>query len=1017
MRVLPAILLLLALTVAFIASGHVTGPTRPLTIDGLRTRIPEQQTSLGAQLRVWAQQKYEATQAIAGRTGDPAYQLTDEQIAAVAPVHFGDLVGLSVEFKRDALDGLASVLAPRVQLVANYASAAEILVPVDAIAEFENSEQVARVNLTQPPNATVVVSEGVSLHGATIWQSAGFTGVGVKIGILDNSFAGFAALQDANELPSTVIAYCRVSSSVYTSNLDDCDNGGNDHGTAVVETLFDIAPDAEYYISDTNGTIQLRTAVDWMIGQGVDIITHSLDHEWEGYGDGSYFGSSKTLESVDIAIEAGILWLQAAGNTAHLNWQGPWIDADGDGYMEFEGGDELNPLVFTAGQTSIIHARWDGMWGGNTRDVDLHIIDTDRVTVLATSSEAGHSGGPNDIPRDNLFFTAPTAGTYYLALFGESLPTTPAWAQFRVDAGPIPQVMSSQTSLNSPAEGKNPGMLTVGAADWQTPSVIEFFSSRGPTVDGRIKPEIVAADCSSTVTFGPNAFCGTSQSTPHVAGLAALVLQRFPSLTPVELADYLKGNAEPRGTVPNNTWGWGFAQMSPSQSDAPTGVTAVAGSGLATVSWSAPAFDGGGTITGYTVTSNPGGITADVDGVTLSVDVTGLTSGTPYTFTVTTTNAAGTSDPSATSNEVTPTGNTPPTTLADAYGVNEDGTLIVDAVSGVLANDSDPQGDPMTAAEETGPSNGSLTFNSDGSFTYTPSGDFNGIDLFTYVVGDGSATSTPATVTITVNAVNDPPTFTNGADQVATPASGAQSVPGWASAIGTGPADESGDTALFGVSNDDNALFTTQPAISPTGTLTYEPSPTANGVTTVSVQLQDDGGTANGGSDTSPIQTFTITIGPNITGTVALQGVSTGSSSFSTVGPIVTLAPDGGGSVTIVAVAADGTFSFFGVATGTYTITAFANGFQSAERAGPGQAVDTTDITMPATQLRSGLVNGNTVVDGADLSLVIEQFGSITADRTDGLGNWVDLNADGAVSGFDISPVVANLGVFGSKAW
>jgi VCBS repeat-containing protein len=103
-----------------------------------------------------------------------------------------------------------------------------------------------------------------------------------------------------------------------------------------------------------------------------------------------------------------------------------------------------------------------------------------------------------------------------------------------------------------------------------------------------------------------------------------------------------------------------------------------------------------------------------------------------------------------------PPPNQPPVANDDAYSTDEDTTLLVVA-PGVLGNDSDADGDPLTAALDTGPGNGTLTLNADGSFTYTPDSDFNGIDSFIYHANDGSADSNNATVTITVDAVNDPP--------------------------------------------------------------------------------------------------------------------------------------------------------------------------------------------------------------------------------------------------------------------
>lgn len=100
--------------------------------------------------------------------------------------------------------------------------------------------------------------------------------------------------------------------------------------------------------------------------------------------------------------------------------------------------------------------------------------------------------------------------------------------------------------------------------------------------------------------------------------------------------------------------------------------------------------------------------------------------------------------------------NDPPGAVDDAYSVNEDGTLQVTA-PGVLGNDIDVDGDPLTAVLESGVINGTLTLNADGSFIYEPAPDFNGIDSFTYKANDGSSDSNVATVTITVDSIDDEP--------------------------------------------------------------------------------------------------------------------------------------------------------------------------------------------------------------------------------------------------------------------
>jgi uncharacterized protein (DUF2141 family) len=112
------------------------------------------------------------------------------------------------------------------------------------------------------------------------------------------------------------------------------------------------------------------------------------------------------------------------------------------------------------------------------------------------------------------------------------------------------------------------------------------------------------------------------------------------------------------------------------------------------------------------------------------------------------------------------------------------------------------------------------------------------------------------------NTVNAAPSFTKGADQTIAEDAAAQSYSGWATSISPGSASESSQQVHFIVTSSNTALFSSQPAIAPDGTLTFTPKADASGVATITVSLQDDGGTANGGHDTSDSQTFTITINP-----------------------------------------------------------------------------------------------------------------------------------------------------------
>src|SRR5207249_1548430 len=102
----------------------------------------------------------------------------------------------------------------------------------------------------------------------------------------------------------------------------------------------------------------------------------------------------------------------------------------------------------------------------------------------------------------------------------------------------------------------------------------------------------------------------------------------------------------------------------------------------------------------------------------------------------------------------------------DTFSTNEDTALTI-AAPDLLANDSDVDGDPLTAVLISGPSDGSLALSADGSFMYTPGANFNGSDSFSYKANDGKADSNVATVTITIDPVNDPPVANAGPDRTA----------------------------------------------------------------------------------------------------------------------------------------------------------------------------------------------------------------------------------------------------------
>jgi hypothetical protein len=216
--------------------------------------------------------------------------------------------------------------------------------------------------------------------------------------------------------------------------------------------------------------------------------------------------------------------------------------------------------------------------------------------------------------------------------------------------------------------------------------------------------------------------------------------------------------------------------------------------------------------------------------------------------------------------------NRPPVANPDVYPASTSPPYLEDAATAtidVAANDFDKDLDLESLTFVTLPSLGTAVWNDpggpatrDGTLDYTPDPDANGVDAFTYEICDTNGECSVGTVTVTITAVNDEPSFDKGGNVTVLEDSGNFTLNDWATSISVGPADESWQKPAFVVVADDPALFRTQPTIDADGDLKFEPQADFNGQTDVTVHLVDDGGTANGGDDTSTSETFRIRIDP-----------------------------------------------------------------------------------------------------------------------------------------------------------
>ena len=491
-----------------------------------------------------------AADARAGRTADTDGMITRNRAGRAE-------VAITVDVRPGTAGSVASGLRrQRASVTSTAATSVEGYLPLTSL---DAAAAIAGVQAIRPIYRRLhgsFVTPAINLYDTPAWQAAGFDGTGIKVGVIDGGFGGITGLV-GTEIPTTVVARCFPAFGMFTADLADCENGV-DHGTAVAELVVDMAPGAQLYIADPESPSDYRDTIRWMTAEGVRIINSSAGsgYLFDGPGDGTAGRPDSTYEEVDLAVQLGAFWVNSAGNEGDTGWSGPWVDADGDDTLDWAPGDEGNTVRLEEGQQIRVAMRWPDEWGASANDYDIALFSGDTVMAVGSDFQSG-SGDPFEIFE----FESPATATYELVIRRYDAEPSEHLQILIYSSGPLAlQYSVVDGTLPSPADSANPGMVTVGAVMLDTPDVIEPYSSRGPTVDGRIKPDLVAADCMATVTYG--LFCGTSASAPQTTGAAALALQADPTMGPTELAEALRARAHPLGDpAPNSTFGSGRLRL------------------------------------------------------------------------------------------------------------------------------------------------------------------------------------------------------------------------------------------------------------------------------------------------------------------------------------------------------------------------------------------------------------------------------------------------------------------------
>jgi hypothetical protein len=447
-----------------------------------------------------------------------------------------------------SLEALTS-LGASVDATSDVAGVAQVWVPYNKVDDLASLSNVKGVEL--PIEAVyrtgAVTSAGDQQLRADVVRSRFTAGIGnlvngsgVKIGVISNGVAHLSSSQASGDLPAVTVNAA----------------GSGDEGTAMLEIIHDLAPGAQLYFSSAGGTtVNMINSITWLINQGVDVIVDDVGF----YGE-QFFTDGAVAQAVQSAVSSGVSYVSAAGNDAQLHYQGQWNPVSG--FQDFDPGaavdHSLTITTVPAGATINAVLQWSDAWTTSSNDFDFALVSG---STFITTSNNVQSGSQN--PFESLSWTNNTGVpvTVGLAIPQFGAVASREFELFVYGNYVINGFIESYGSLLDSVFGHPAveGVISVGAINTSDSGLdtVAAYSSQGTSTiytnfatQARTQRQTLDAagiDGVGTRTgqlgFFDAVFFGTSAAAPHVAAIAALMLDANPNLTPAQVSDILRTTA------------------------------------------------------------------------------------------------------------------------------------------------------------------------------------------------------------------------------------------------------------------------------------------------------------------------------------------------------------------------------------------------------------------------------------------------------------------------------------------
>ncbi|MSQ00390.1 MAG: hypothetical protein EXR71_00685 [Myxococcales bacterium] len=403
---------------------------------------------------------------------------------------------------RPGTDARAFAARLKLPVEATIGELVQLSVPRARLGEVASQPEVLQLREPHRAYPKEVVSEGYAATMLTDWHlDDRVTGAGVTVGVLDVGFDGVEVLL-GGELPSEV-----------TTDFSRGAPDSSSHGAGVAEIIHDFAPDAELTLTTFGTEVEFGEALQSLLDAQVDVLNCSVGFDNTGHAD----GTSAVTRYADGMVDGGVLMVTAAGNEARRYRIGPLSAEAASQYINI--GDHYSTKVNAPNGRVHVSFRWSEPFGEAATDLDLVVFEAE------TQRECGRSENPQDGDDDPFeeVQVADCGESAYAAVFTEpGTDVSGLTGYLHARSGVADEEATLVQSLSLPADCF--ACIATGAYTMEDDSIPDY-SSRGPTNDGRTKPDFVGPSGVHTATTGEEGFTGSSAAAAHASGLAALWVQ------------------------------------------------------------------------------------------------------------------------------------------------------------------------------------------------------------------------------------------------------------------------------------------------------------------------------------------------------------------------------------------------------------------------------------------------------------------------------------------------------------